>query len=88
MMTPLSSTYNLSDASENMKYFQAVVTMQFERCVIWSEKALNAKNVKKRVNEDIQNQKTHHSMQNQRQFQFCERLSFQLEAASEVAGLL
>lgn len=49
MMTPLSSTYNLSDASENMKYFQAVVTMQFERCVIWSEKALNAKNVKKEL---------------------------------------
>lgn len=34
MMTPLSSTYDLSDASENMKYFQAVVTMQSERCVI------------------------------------------------------
>lgn len=50
-MTPLSSTYDLSDASENMKYFQAVVTMQFERCVIWSWKALNVKNFKKELTE-------------------------------------
>lgn len=85
-MTPLSSTYNLSDASENMKYFQAVITMQFERCMIWSEKALNVKNVKKELTKIFK--KTHHSMQYQRHFQFCDLLSFQLEAASEVAGLL
>lgn len=62
---------------------------QFERCTLYwfNLSGLNSLNGQKMLAR-YSKVKTYHCMRYQRHFQFCGRLSFQLEAASEIVGLL